>query len=129
MRFRSFSLWVICLGALGWAGYMMATAGWSYFATQEMVDKVLREAAGRHRSALAGGTPRALDELVGDVRASILLAARRDGRPIEKRSIVVSANSAAVSAAVAWSYPVITYGGEDIVVFPMSVQRLFVPPP
>ena len=129
MRFRSSIVWVIFLGALGWAGYTVATAGWSYFATQEMVDKVLREAAGRHRSALAGGTQRALGELVEDIRASILLAARREGMPIEKRSIVASANSAGVSASVAWSYPVITYGGQDIVVFPMSVQRSFVPPP
>src|SRR2546428_10507808 len=99
---RSFIVWVIFLGAFGWAGSTLATAGWSYFATQEMVDKVLREAAARHRSALVGGTQRALDELVGDVRASILLAARRESRPIEKRNVVASATSTGVSASVGW---------------------------
>ena len=126
---RSFILWIIFLAALGWTGHTVATAGWSYFSTQEMVDKVLREATGRHRSALVGGTQRARDELIGDIRASILLAARREGMPIDARSIVVSANSTGVSASVGWSYPVVTYGGNDVVVFPMSVQRSFVPPP
>ena len=128
MRFRTFIVWVI-LGALGWAGYTVATAGWSYFATQEMVDRVLREAAARHRSALTGGTQRGLDELVRDIRASILLTARREGMRIEERSVVASANSVGASAAVAWSWPVITYGGKELIVFPMSVQRSFVPSP
>src|SRR2546427_8128339 len=129
MRLRTFIVWGIVLTALWWGGSTLATAGWSYFATQEMVDKVLREAAARHRSARAGGTQRALDELAGDVRASILLAARRESRPIEKRNVTASATSTGVSASVGWSHPVITYGGDDLVVLPMSVQRSFVLPP
>jgi hypothetical protein len=129
MRFRTFILWVIFLAALGWAGYTVAGAGWSYLTTQEVVDKVLREATGRHRAALMGGTQKALDELVADIRTSIVLAARREGMPLEERSLAVSANSAGVSASVAWSYPVFTYGGNDVLALPMSVQRSFVPPP
>jgi hypothetical protein len=129
MRFRSFILWVIVLAALGWAGFAVAGAGWSYFATQEMVDKVLREATGRHRAALTGGTQKGLDALVADIRNSILLAARREGMPIEERRVAVSANSAGVSATVTWSHAVITYGGNDVLALPLSVQRSFVPPP
>lgn len=129
MRLRRVILWVLFLGALGWVGQTVATAGWSYFAVQEVVDKALREASARYRSALTAGTQRALDELMADVRKSILSAARREDLSVQEGSVSVAATSAGISATVRWSYPVVTYAGRDILVVPMSIQRSSLPPP
>jgi len=129
MRFRTFIRLVVFLGALGWIGYTGANAGWSYFATQEIIDRALRESFGRHRSALASGTQTGLDALAGDVLNGIVLASRRDGFPIQDRDVSVSATSAGISAVVNWSYPVITFEGREILVVPMTIRRSFAPPP
>jgi hypothetical protein len=129
MRLRTFIRLVVLLGVLGWILYTGANAGWSYFATQEIVDRALRESAGRHRTALATGTQTSLDALAGDVHGGIVLASRRDGFPILDRDVVVSATSAGISAVVNWSYPVITFEGREILVVPMTIRRSFVPPP
>lgn len=128
MRFRTFVFWVLVLGALGWVGYTVAAAGWSYFATQELVDKTLREVLARHRSAMTAGTQRAVDELVADARRSIVASARREDLPIQDGSVSVARTSAGISATVRWRYPVVVYGWEVLVV-PMSIQRSFIPPP
>ncbi len=129
MRFRTFIWWVIFVAALGWIGYTVASAGWTYYATQELVDRVLRESSGRHRNAFATGTQTALDALTTEVRNSIVVASRRELFPVQDEDVSVSANSAGISATVKWSYPVVSYGGRDVLVVPMSVQRSLVPSP
>ena len=129
MRLRTFIRAVVFLGVLGWLGYAGAHAGWSYFATQEIIDRALRESFGRHRPALAAGTQTALDAVAGDVQSGIVLASRRDGFPIQERDVSVSATPAGISAVVNWSYPVITFEGREILVIPLTIRRSFVPPP
>lgn len=129
MRFSTFARWVIVLGVLVWAGYTVAAASWNYLTTQEIVDKALREASGRHRAAFAIGSQIAVDALDTHVRNSILLDARHGGIPLQQEDVSVSANSAGLSATVHWSFPVITYQGRDIVVVPLSMQRSFVATP
>jgi hypothetical protein len=120
---RRFVSWVVVLGVLSWIGYTVAAAGWSYLATQEMVDKILRDASARHRAAFATGNQAAVDALAEYVRAAILLGAARDGLRMDERDVTVSANSAGLSATVGWSYPIISYQSSDILVIPLSVQR------
>ena len=127
MRLSTFVRWVVVLALLGWAGYTVAGAGWTYWAVQESVDKVLGEAFSRHRAALATGTQ--TDVMGRDVRGAIALNARRDGLSVQDGDIQVSANAAGISATVRWSYPVISFGGSDILVVPMSIQRSFVATP
>jgi hypothetical protein len=125
----AFLRWIVFLGALGWIGYNGMLAGWSYFTTQEIVDRVVRESLVRHRTALTSGTERAFGDVVTDIRASILRAARSDGIVMEEGDVQVSANPALVYTTVKWSYPLITYGGRDVLALPLSLQRSFTPPP
>ncbi len=127
MRFSSVARWIIVLGILGWCGYTTAGAGWSYFSTQEVVDKVLVEASNRYRSAL--NSEAATSGVTAYVRTAIVTIARRDGLPIQESDVHVSASSKGISATVRWSYPIITQGGQDLLVVPMSIQRSIVPTP
>ncbi len=129
MRVRTFSTWIVFLAAFGWLGYTVAFAGWNYYSTQALVDRVLWESTGRYKNALAMGTPTALDKLIADVRISVVVAARHEGLPIREEHVGVSANSAGILVTARWSYPVISYEGNDLLVIPISVQRTFVPPP
>ena len=129
MRLWTFARWVIILGVLGWAGYAVAGAGWNYFATQEVVDRALREATIQHRAAFATGNLVAVDALANSVRASILVGTRHDGLHVQEENVRVSANSAGMSAAVRWSYPILTYRGSEILVIPLSIERSLVMSP
>ena len=125
MRFSSLARWIIVLGILAWAGYTLAGAGWSYLATQEVVDKVLLETTNRYRSALSTGTP--TGTIANYVRSSIVAYARRDGLVIQEADIQVFASAVGISVAVRWSYPLVTQGGRDLLVIPMSIQRSIAP--
>lgn len=127
MRFRTLVLWVLVLAVVGWLGFTLALAGWSYFITQETVDKALREATGRHQEAIASGTPTALDQLTADARYSILLGARREGLPIHDDDVQVWANSAGVMASVRWYYRIFGVEDRDLLVIPIVVQRSYSP--
>jgi hypothetical protein len=129
MKLWTLVRWVILLAVLGWAGYTVAGAGWTYYATQEVVDKALRDASGNHRTAFATGSQMSVDALTTQVRNTILFNARHDGLPVQEGDVHVSANSAGMSARVHLSYPVVRYQGSDLLVFPMSVQRSYVPTP
>jgi hypothetical protein len=123
MRLGRVVSWVVVLAVLFWAGYTAVGAGWSYLTAQELVDKALRDASARHRAAFATGSQTAVDTLTGTVRATILLAAARDGLRMREEDVAVSANAAGFLASVRWSYPIITYQGYDILVVPLFVQR------
>ena len=127
MRFSSVARWIIVLGALGWCGYTTAGAGWSYFSTQEVVDKVLLEATNRYRSSL--NTDAAPTSVTTYVRSAIVANARRDGLPIQEADVQVWASPMGISATVRWTYPIISQGGQDLLVVPMSVQRSMAPTP
>lgn len=129
MRLRTLVLWVVFLAAFGWVAYTVALAGWNYYATLAMIDKVLQEQAGNYRAARATGTADALDKLVASVRNSVVLAARLEGLPVHESDVDVSLYSAGISVAARWSYPIISYGGSDLLLIPISIRRSFVPPP
>lgn len=127
MKLGTVVRWLVVLGALGWAGYVVAGAGWSYFTAQEIVDQVLRDVSTRNRSARSTGSPPgALTEYV---RTAIALGAQHEGLAVQESDVTVSVNPAGVSATVHWPYPVISYRGNDILVIPMSLERSIVTPP
>ena len=123
MRLRRLVLSVLVLGLVIWGGYTSVSAGWSHLATQDMVDKVLGEAADSQRMAVAAGTQDALDRWVAGLRASLLLAARRSALPLDEENISILLGSTAFRVTVKWSYPVVTWGGENVLVIPLSVHR------
>ena len=119
--------WVIVLGAVGWACYAFGEATWTYFATQEIVDSVLREAARRYHDSLSTGSQP--DALAGYVRSSIVATARRDGFALQDTDVQASVGSGGISASVHWGHPLIRYNGADLLVVPMSIERSFSAPP
>lgn len=124
MRLRRLVLTVLVLGLVVWGGYAFVSAGWSHLATQDMLDKALREAFSSHRMAAAAGTQDALDRWVLGLRASILLNARRSELPLDEDNIsILLGSSGAVRVTIKWSYPIVTWGGENILVVPLSVHR------
>ena len=127
MKLGTLLRWIVGLGALGWAGYVVAGAGWSYFTTQEIVDQVLRDVFSRNRSARSVGTQTVA--VAEYVRTAIALGAQREGMSVQESDVTVSVNSSRVSAVVHWPYPIITYRGNDILVIPMSIERSIVAPP
>ena len=127
MRFRTLVLWVLLLAVFGWLAFTLAVAGWSYFITQDTVDKALREATGRHQEAIASGTPTALDKLTADARYSILLGARREGLPIHDDNVQVWADATGVMANVRWYYRILGVEDRDLLVIPIAVQRSYSP--
>jgi len=120
---------VVFLAVLGWAGYTIVSITWSYFTVQEFVEKALRDASARHRAAFVTGSQVAVDSLASSVRSAILLAALHEGLQFGEGDVSVSANSAGLSATVRWSYPVVRYEGDDILVVPMWVKRSIVVTP
>jgi hypothetical protein len=122
-------LWVVFLAAFGWVAYVVGLAGWNYYETQAMIDKVLHEEAPSYRAARAAGTADALDRLARNVRNAVVLAASREGLPIRESDIDVSLYTAGLSIGVRWSYPIISYGGNDLLVIPISVRHSLIPPP
>jgi hypothetical protein len=127
MRLRTVVRGLLILAVLVWLGYAVAGIGWSYWVTQEVVDKTLRDGTARYRRTTASGGP--TEGLASYLRASIAMAARHEGLAIHEQDIEVSSDPARVSATVHWSHPVFSYGGRDILVIPMSLERSFVSPP
>jgi hypothetical protein len=128
MRLARVVRWVVVLGVLGWVAYIVAGVGWNYFATQEVVDKALRDASARHRAIFSTGTQTNVTTYVDSIRAAILYGALHEGLAIDENEVMVSANQAGLSAAVSWSYPIITYQGDAYIVMPLSIHRSIVIP-
>src|SRR5437867_5725686 len=74
MRLRTVVRGLLILAVLVWLGYAVAGIGWSYWVTQEVVDKTLRDGTARYRRTTASGGP--TEGLASYLRASIAMAAR-----------------------------------------------------
>ena len=114
MRFGTLVRGILLAALIGWIGYTVALAGWSYFATTELVEKTLHEASTRYRGSMAAGP--STDALVSYVRNSIMLAAYRDGLSLRAGDVEVSPIPGGLSATVHWSHPAISYQGNDLFV-------------
>ena len=123
MRFRTFILWTGGLALLGWAGYTAVSASSAYLAAREMVDQVLREATPKGKAAAAAGGQQPFVDFAPDVREIVLIRARRYAIPLDERDLAVWAEGSGIRVRLKWSYPVMTYGRNAILVLPMSVER------
>ena len=123
MRLGSLLRWLIFLAVLGRAGYTVASIGWSYYSTQEIVDKALHDASARHRAEFLVGNQVAVDALARTVRSAIVLEALHEGLRLAEGDVDVVANQAGLSATVRWSHPIVTYGDADLLIVPLSMHR------
>lgn len=123
MRFRTFILWMGGLALLGWAGYTAVSASSAYLAAREMTDQVLQDVTPRVRGAAAAGDPRPLDDLVDDVRQTLLIRARRLAIPIGERDVAVLSSRRGLTVELRWHFPVLAYRGDVLLMIPMSLER------
>ena len=116
--------WVIVLGLLGWAGYTAAMVGIAHFSVQDIVDGVLHESRNRRRVAFAAGTQQAMSQISAELRGATVLEARRAGFALEEDNVSVALTSAGIQVTVKWAHPALTWGGERVLVIPLTVQRV-----
>ena len=90
--------------------YCGVMAIWSYFAMASIVDDAVTE---RGRTA---ATP---------VRDYIIKSAAESGVRIQDRNVVVTTDERQLNINLRWTFPVVTYKGEDIVEIPLSMERAF----
>jgi len=83
---------------------------WSYFAMASIVDLAVQE---RGKAAAA------------PVREYILKSAAESGVRLDDRNVVVTTDERRLSINLKWTFPVVTYKGEDLVEIPLSLQRAF----
>ena len=83
---------------------------WSYFALADIVDRAIEE---RGKSAAA------------PVREFIIKNAAESGVRIEERNVVVTSDDRRLNVNLRWSYPVVSYKGEDVIEIPLSLERAF----
>ena len=83
---------------------------WSYFAMASIVDQAVTE---RGRTAAA------------PVREYIIKNAAESGVNIPDRNVVVTTDERQLNINLHWTFPVVTYKGEDIVEIPLSLERAF----
>lgn len=125
MRFRTLVGWVFLLAVLGYIGYSAVFAVSNYFQVTEVVDSAVSEVTRRYRAtALTRGTDPGAHEYVQEVRAAILTSARRNDLRLDERRVTVSLEGNAVRVKLNWNYPVLTWGGENIVAFPLWIDRM-----
>jgi len=83
---------------------------WSYFAMASIVDQAVTE---RGRVAAA------------PVRDYIIKNAADSGVRIHDRNVLVTTDERQLNINLRWTFPVVTYKGEDIVEIPLSMERAF----
>ena len=94
--------------AFFYAFYCGAGAIWSYLELSSVVDRALEE------SGRAGAAA---------VREAILQSAGRAGVRVHAQNVLVSEEGGIYSIHIRWTWPVITYRGENVLEIPLSLQR------
>ncbi len=96
--------------AFFYAFYCGVMSIWSYFAMANIVDQAVAE---------RGKTAAAL------VREYIIKNAAESGVRIDDRNVVVTSEERSLNINLRWTFPVVTYKGEDLVEIPLSLERAF----
>jgi hypothetical protein len=123
MRLRVLIRWVVILVVVGWAGYTIVAAGSNYLAMQEMVDTVLQEHDKRRRAGIAAGAAMPPEQFADEVRASLRVASRRTVLTTAEPLVLVATDARALRVTVKWAYPLLTYGGDNVISVPLTVGR------
>lgn len=126
MRLRTLINRLIWLGLAAYLGYAALLAASSFVQVKEMVERVVTDAIERQKAALATGRPTAATpEQAADVRAAILLSARRANLPVEAGKLVVTPEGERISISLHWSCVVLTIADEVVLAVPLWMDRTF----
>jgi len=95
--------------AFFYAFYCGVMSIWSYFAMASIVDQAVTERG----------------KVAAPVRDYIIKNAADSGVRIPDRNVVVTTDERQLNINLRWTFPVVTYKGEDLVEIPLSLQRAF----
>jgi hypothetical protein len=94
--------------AFVYAFYTASLAAWSYFEMSDVVEKALED------NARAGVAP---------LREAIVKGATDAGVAVQEQQIVVAEDDSNVRVRVRWTWPVINYGGAEVIALPLWLER------
>jgi len=126
MRLRTLINRLIWLGLAAYLGYAALLAASSYVQVKETVEQAVTDAVQRQKAALATGRPTtAAPEQAADVKAAILLSARRASLPIEAGKLVVKPEGERLRISLHWPCVVLTVADEVAIAVPLWMDRTF----
>ena len=127
MRLRTLSnrlVWLVVVAYLAYAALMAAS---SYVQVKETVEQAVTESIQRQKAAVATGRPTLppQDQAV-DVKAAILLTARRADLPITPTKLVVKPEGERLlRVSLHWSCVVLSVADEVALAVPLWMDRSF----
>ena len=126
MRLRTLINRLIWLGLAAYLGYAALLAASSYVQVKETVEQAVTDAVQRQKAALATGRPTTpAPEQAADVKAAILLSARRASLPIEAGKLVVKPEGERLRISLHWPCVVLTVADEVAIAVPLWMDRTF----
>jgi len=126
MRLRTLINWLVWFGLAAYLGYAALLAGASYVQVKETVEQAVTYSLQRQKAAVATGRPTAAaPEQAVDVKAAILLGARRAGLPIEDGKLVVKPEGERLRISLHWPCVVLTVADEVAFAVPLWMDRTF----
>ncbi len=126
MRLRTLIDRLVWLGLAAYLGYAAVLAASSYVQVKVTVEQAVTDAVQRQKVAGATGrTTAAAPEQAADVKAAILLAARRASLPVEAANLVVNPEGDNLRISLHWSCVVLTVAHEVVFAIPLWMDRTF----
>jgi hypothetical protein len=126
MRLRTLINRFVWLAVVAYLGYAALLAASSYVQVKESVEQAVTESVQRQKAAIATGRPTLppQDQAV-DVKAAILLAARRAQLPIAATTLIVKPEGDRLLVSMHWSCVVLTVADEVALAVPLWMDRSF----
>ena len=126
MRLRTLVNRLIWLGIAAYLAYAALLAVSSYVQVKETVEQAVADSRQRQKAAVATGrSTAAAPEQAEDVKAAILLAARRASLPVEPGKLVVKAEGERLRISLHWPCVVLTVADEVALAVPLWMDRTF----
>lgn len=126
MRLRTLVNRLIWLGLAAYVGYAALLAATSYVQVKETVEQAVTDAVQRQKAALATGRPTAAaPDQAADIKAAILLSARRANLPVEAGKLVIKPEGERLHVSLHWSCVVLTVADEVAFAVPLWMDRTF----
>jgi hypothetical protein len=126
MRLRTLTNRLVWLGLAAYLGYAALLGASSYVQVKEAVEQAVTGVVQRQKAAIATGRATAeLPEQAADVKAAILLSARRAAIPVESEKLVVKPEGDHLRVSLHWSCVVLTIADEVALAVPLWMDRTF----
>jgi hypothetical protein len=126
MRLRTLVNRLVWFGLVAYLGYAALLAASSYVQVKETVEQAVADSVQRQKAAVATGrSTAAAPEQAVDVKAAILLAARRASLPIEAGKLVVKPEGERLRISLHWPCIVLTVADEVAFAVPLWMDRTF----